>query len=321
MELSADYNKGMEPGIEMNAGFDKEMELEIEMSVNDDKGMEPGIKLSAGFDKEIETETSINDDKGMGAETETSVNYNKETESGTGKGVFFQRDTADNEIRGRKHTESGNGTNANKKKVTRQEKRERQMMEIQRLMDENGGVVKTSQLYTLGMDYRRIQTFVDYGVIERVKNGYYSMNFHKKREEDIIATMFPDCVLSMESALYCHHYLKNRPFKWTVAVDKNTSKSRFKMDYPLVQPYYTEPEVLQMGVVKMEFGSSEMSVYCKERLICDVLKYENRMNREDLQQALRAFLMDKNKDIAKLLAYAKERKVLSKVRNQIGIWL
>lgn len=348
MELSADYNKGMEPGIEMNAGFDKEMEPEMElsagfdkgmgaeteMSVNDDKGMEPGIKLSAGFDKEIETETSINDDKGMGAETETSVNYdkeiketgtsvnyNKETESGTGKSVFFQRDTADNEIRGRKHTESGNGTNANKKKVTRQEKRERQMMEIQRLMDENGGVVKTSQLYTLGMDYRRIQTFVDYGVIERVKNGYYSMNFHKKREEDIIATMFPDCVLSMESALYCHHYLKNRPFKWTVAVDKNTSKSRFKMDYPLVQPYYTEPEVLQMGVVKMEFGSSEMSVYCKERLICDVLKYENRMNREDLQQALRAFLMDKNKDIAKLLAYAKERKVLSKVRNQIGVWL
>lgn len=335
MELSADYNKGMEPGIEMNAGFDKEMEPEMElsagfdkgmgaeteMSVNDDKGMEPEIEMSADFDKEIETETSMNYDKEMEEGTETSVNYNKETESGTGKSVFFQRDTADNEIRGRKHTESGNGTNANKKKVTRQEKRERQVMEIQRLMDENGGVVKTSQLYTLGMDYRRIQTFVDYGVIERVKNGYYSMNFHKKREEDIIATMFPDCVLSMESALYCHHYLKNRPFKWTVAVDKNTSKSRFKMDYPLVQPYYTEPEVLQMGVVKMEFGSSEMSVYCKERLICDVLKYENRMNREDLQQALRAFLMDKNKDIAKLLAYAKERKVLSKVRNQIGVWL
>ena len=335
MELSADYNKGMEPGIEMNAGFDKEMEPEMElsagfdkgmgaeteMSVNDDKGMEPGIKLSAGFDKEIETETSINDDKGMGAETETSVNYNKETESGTGKGVFFQRDTADNEIRGRKHTESGNGTNDNKKKVTRQEKRERQMMEIQRLIDENGGVVKTSQLYTLGMDYRRIQTFVDYGVIERVKNGYYSMNFHKKREEDIIATMFPDCVLSMESALYCHHYLKNRPFKWTVAVDKNTSKSRFKMDYPLVLPYYTEPEVLQMGTMKISIGSSEISVYCKERLICDILKYENRMERDDLQQALRSFIMDKEKDIAKLLEYAKERKVLSKVRNQVGVWL
>lgn len=206
-------------------------------------------------------------------------------------------------------------------KLTRQEKRDKQIQAIQELMEKNNGVVKTSQLYTLGLDYRRIQNFVEYGVIEKVKNGYYSMNFHKKREEDIMAALFPDCVLTMESAMYCHHYLKNRPFKWTVAVDKNTSKSRFKLDYPLVLPYYTEPEVLQMGVEKMQIGNVEMSVYCRERLICDILKYENRMEREDLQQALRAFLSDKNKDIAKLLSYARERKVLSKVRSQIGVWL
>ena len=206
-------------------------------------------------------------------------------------------------------------------KLTRQEKRDKQIQAIQELMEKNNGIVKTSQLYTLGLDYRRIQNFVEYGVIEKVKNGYYAMNFHKKREEDIMAALFPDCVLTMESALYCHHYLKNRPFKWTVAVDKNTSKSRFKLDYPLVLPYYTEPEVLQMGVEKMQIGNMEMSVYCRERLICDILKYENRMEREDLQQALRAFLSDKNKDIAKLLSYARERKVLSKVRSQRGVWL
>ena len=64
-----------------------------------------------------------------------------------------------------------------------------------------------------------------------------------------------------------------------------------------------------------------MHIYSKERLICDVLKYENRMEREDLQKALRAFLSDKEKDIAKLLVFAKERRVLSKIRNQIGVWL
>lgn len=207
------------------------------------------------------------------------------------------------------------------KKLTRQEKRDKQIEDMQKLMEENGGIVKTSQLYTLGMDYRRIQSFVDYGIIERVKNGYYSMNYRSKREEDIIATMFSDCVLSMESALYCYHYLKNKPYKWTLAVDKNTSKSRFKLEYPLVQPYYTEPDVLNKGVETIAFGSSVMKIYSKERLVCDMLKYEDRMDREDLQQALRAFLMDKNKDVAKLLAYAKERKVLSKVRNQIGVWL
>lgn len=204
---------------------------------------------------------------------------------------------------------------------TRKEKRDRQILQMQKLMEENGGVVKTSQLYTLGMDYRRIQTFVDSGVIERVKNGYYSMNFKKKKEEEIIISLFSDCVLSMESALYCYHYIKKKPYQWTLAVDKNTSKSRFKMDYPMIKPYYTEPDVLQIGVDQIEFGSSTMQIYRKERLICDVLKYEGRMDREDIQRALKSFLLDKNKDIEKLLTYAKQRKVLSKVRNQIGVWI
>lgn len=206
-------------------------------------------------------------------------------------------------------------------RMTRQEKREKQEEEIRKLIEENGGIVKTSQLYTLGMDYRRIQSFVDCGLIERIKNGYYSMNYHKKREEDIIAALFSDGVLSMESALYCYRYKKLRPFKWTIAVDKNTSKSRFKLEYPLVQPYYTEPEVLRMGVDEIPFGSVKMSIYKKERLICDILKYEDRMERADLQYALRSFLMDKEKDVSRLLFYAKERKVLAKVRNQIGVWL
>ena len=57
-------------------------------------------------------------------------------------------------------------------KMTRQEKREMQTEQIHALLEQNGGVVKTSQLNALGMDYRRIQTFVEEGVLERVKNVY-----------------------------------------------------------------------------------------------------------------------------------------------------
>ena len=52
-------------------------------------------------------------------------------------------------------------------KLTRQEKRDKQIQAIQELMEKNNGIVKTSQLYTLGLDYRRIQNFVEYGVIDR----------------------------------------------------------------------------------------------------------------------------------------------------------
>ena len=62
-------------------------------------------------------------------------------------------------------------------KLNRQEKRDNLISRIQVLMEQNGGIVKTSQLYTLGMDYRKIQSFVEDGVLEKVKNVYYAVNF------------------------------------------------------------------------------------------------------------------------------------------------
>ena len=133
--------------------------------------------------------------------------------------------------------------------------------------------------------------------------------------------LFPDGVLCMDTALYYHGYLKEKPYIWHIAVDKNTSKSRFKMDYPVLQPYYTEAEVLQLGVTEIPLGSHRMKIYEKERLVCDCLKYEDKLEREVLKQMLKSFIEDEEKDIAKLMTYAKERRVVEKVRNRIGVWL
>lgn len=208
-----------------------------------------------------------------------------------------------------------------KEKLSRAEKKEYQLEKICRLIEEKGGIAKTSELTALGIDYRRLQKFVEEGRLERVKNGYYAVSFREKSEESVIPVLFPDGVLCMESGLYYQGYLKERPYAWHLAVDKNTSKSRFKMEYPVVCPYYTEASVLSLGVETVEIAGLEMKIYEKERLICDCLKYEDRIDRESLKKGLLSFLSDEEKDLAKLLTYAKERRVLEKVRNRIGVWL
>lgn len=207
------------------------------------------------------------------------------------------------------------------KNLSRAEKKEQQLQAIYNLIEEKGGIAKTSDLSNLGIDYRRLQKFVEEGKLERIKSGYYSVSFKQKPEESMIPILFPDGVLCMETALYYHGYLKERPYIWHIAIDKNTSKSRFKMDYPIVQPYYSEAAVLELGVTTVELGGQEMKIYEKERLVCDCLKYEDKMNRESLKRGLLGFLIDEEKDIAKLMTYAKERRVVEKVRNRIGVWL
>ena len=131
----------------------------------------------------------------------------------------------------------------------------------------------------------------------------------------------PDCVLNLENALYAYGYIKKKPYGWRLAVDKNTSKSRFKMDYPKIIPMYAEPETLELGVTEIQFSDVTVRIFEKERLICECLKYEDKMDRERFKEGLMAYIKDPKKDIAKLMYYAKERKVVKKVQNMIGVWL
>lgn len=206
-------------------------------------------------------------------------------------------------------------------KLSRIQKKEQQLESIYQIIEEKGGIAKTAELYGAKVDYRRLQKFVEEGKLERVKSGYYAKTFKEQSPEDMIPVLFPDGVLCMNSALYYHGYLKEKPYIWHIAVDKNTSKSRFKMDYPVLQPYYTEASVLTLGVTDITMGSHTMKIYEKERLICDCLKYEDKLEHEVLKQMLRFFIEDETKDIAKLMNYAKERRVVEKVRNRIGVWL
>jgi len=206
-------------------------------------------------------------------------------------------------------------------KMTRDEKTEYLLSKIQKIMEDNGGIIKTNQIISLGIDYRRIVRWVEDGTLERVKSGYYSFGFKERNEEDLILGLFPDGVLCLDSALYYYHYIDQKPYKWHIAIDKNTSKSRFKMDYPVIMPYYVEPEVLKLGVTKIPFAEGKMNIYTKERLICDCLRFEEKLERDIFKRALLAYIADSSKDIPMLLEIAKERKVLKKVQNTIGVWL
>lgn len=192
---------------------------------------------------------------------------------------------------------------------------------IKQEIDNNGGIAKKEQLSALGIDYRRILDFVEKGQLVRIKNGYYTDRVDRFSESELIAKLFPDALLCMESALFAYGYLKVRPYEWKLAVDKNTSKSRFHLDYPKVVPYYTEPEALTIGASHIMFEQNEFQIYDKERVICDCLKYEAKMNRDDFKAAIQSYIADEEKDISLLIEYAKARKVVKKVQSLIGVWL
>lgn len=193
--------------------------------------------------------------------------------------------------------------------------------QITQLIEEQGGIVKKDQFTELGIDYRRILDFVQSGDLVRIKNGYYTDRIDRFTEEELVARLFGDARLCMESALYAYGYISQKPYGWHLAVDKNTSKSRFKMDYPKIIPYYTEPEALKLGSTEIMISGQQFQIYDRDRVICDCLKYESKLEREVFKEALQSYIRDSQKDISALMAYARARKVVGKVQSMIGVWL
>jgi predicted transcriptional regulator of viral defense system len=198
---------------------------------------------------------------------------------------------------------------------------DRILAKIKEKINAQGGIAKKEDISALGIDYRRVLDFVESGDLVRIKNGYYTDRIDRFTEEELIARLFPDAILCMESALYAYGYIVEKQLGWHLAVDKNTSKSRFNMEYPKVIPYYTEPEAMKIGASRIAISGYEFNIYDKERVICDCLKYESKMDRQIFKEAVQSYIKDPEKDISILLEYAAERKVVKKVQSLIGVWL
>jgi len=201
------------------------------------------------------------------------------------------------------------------------EKRELILQKVKEFIVAHGGIVKKNQLEELHIDYRRILDFVEKGDLIRIKSGYYTIRIGDYSEDELIVKLFPDAVLTMECALYAYGYIKRKPYGYQIAVDKNTSKSRFKLEFPQVTPCYAEPETLQSGVDRIDFGNAKMQIFDKDRLICECLKYEDKMERAVFQEGVLSYIKDEKKNIANLMKYARERRVVKKVQSMIGVWL
>ncbi len=183
-------------------------------------------------------------------------------------------------------------------------------------------IIRTVELNNMGLMSREIAELVNVGKLERIKQGYYRLT-ESENDSDakLISELYPDGILCMTTALFYYGYSYRTPLTWDIAVDRNTSKARFNIDYPYVKPYYIDKVHLEYGVTEAVYEGYILKIFDRDRLICECIKHENKMDREIYNKAIQAYINDSKKNIANLLDYAKRRNIHKKVRERIGVWL
>lgn len=190
------------------------------------------------------------------------------------------------------------------------------------IFDKYGGMMRTTQLAEEKIFYPQREKLIADGYVEKIRRGYYQWsNPDDFSEVGTVIRLFPDAILCMDTALHYYGYSDRTPGDWHLAVSKDSGKSRFKIDYPFVKPYYVEPAVLELGLTIGTMDGHAIRIYDKDRLICDCLRYRNKMDKEIFNKAIQKYIADPEKSIPKLMEYAGPLRVKKLAKDLIGVWL
>jgi len=191
-----------------------------------------------------------------------------------------------------------------------------------KVFDKYDGMIRTSEFQAAGHHHSILKELVDHGIVRKIKRGYYEwQNDEFVSDVTIISRLFPDAVIYLISALFIYGYIDRTPNEWHLAVARGSARPRFNIEYPKVKPYYILEEYMSIGKIKDIYEGQEVNIFDRDRTICDVVRNANKIDKEIVNQAIKSYINDSQKNTSNLLKYAKKMRAENKVRTMIGMWL
>lgn len=125
-------------------------------------------------------------------------------------------------------------------------------------------------------------------------NDYYCVNAYASRG-----------VICLISAAIYHDLTTNRPIHIDVALPRRSRVPR-SPDWPETRFYLFSEERYAAGVVAVEENGNHFMIYDREKTVCDVLFYRNKLGFEPALEVLKNYLGRRDRDLNKLMRYAKK---------------
>ena len=185
-----------------------------------------------------------------------------------------------------------------------------------------GGIAKSADFVAAGIRAVDGVSLCNAGYLDRVRHGYYQMAAQSDvTEEQMLATLIPQGIVCVESALFHYGYSDFAPRKWSIAVPRSVSRAKLDVDALPVQTYFVQQDLYELGKTTGDFHGVTLPIYDRERTICDCFKYRSRLDTELFSKALNAYANDPQKNLNNLSIYAKKLRVYKKVIELMEVLL
>lgn len=190
--------------------------------------------------------------------------------------------------------------------------------DIKKILSENNGLVTADQVSDYGIPRRCLSEMTSAGSIVKVGRGIYALPEVWEDEMFILQYRFSRGIYSHETALYLHGMTDRIPHRYTMTFPHGYNTGNAKKQNITAKTVI--PKLYELGITDIISPTGHLlKVYDIERTLCDIIK--NKSDIQVINPAMKAYATSKNRDISKLMGYAEQLRVKSKVLAYMEVLL
>lgn len=184
-------------------------------------------------------------------------------------------------------------------------------------IEENHGIIFTKDVEALEIPRQFIYRLVKKGYLIKVIQGAYRTEDAAEDSLYIIQGTNNLAIYSHETALMLHGFIENDDtLDYVMTIPSGYNASR--LNELGVKSHYIKKELYELGLTRRNTATGrQVRVYDIERTVCDIIRNRNTTKDSIVNQAIKGYISYNDKDLDKLMTYAKQLKIDSVVKKYL----
>lgn len=167
-------------------------------------------------------------------------------------------------------------------------------------------IISVDELKTAGFSLYKISQLVENGLLLKLNKRYYENTRYQGEESDFyyVSAYAPKGVVCLMSAASYYNLTTCRPDSIDVAIRRKARISTVP-EWPVLSIYYYADDRFETGIRRVQEGRNQFKIYDIEKTVVDTVFFREKIGIEETKEILVNYLRRKDRNLNRLLRYAK----------------
>ena len=187
------------------------------------------------------------------------------------------------------------------------------------LKNTDNGIITAKAVTQQGIHRSVLSEMVKNGELIRCSRGIYMLADEWEDEFYLLQQKYKRGIFSHATALYLLGYSEQVPLKFNMTFPTKYNSASLKDENVIVTR--VNDNNYKLGIITKETPSgNNVQIYDLERSLCDIMRGSTE-DIQTIQYAMKKYAASKQRDINKLMRYAKQLRVEAKIRKYMEVLL